>query len=179
MAAFRKTTRSLDERDTVRKSTPSVSWIASRVSVQESRLQGGFLAGQERLLAGVPCAIIYAAAPSGAGWAEKRQIVELLVFEKTPAARVAGSSEATALTGNAGPGKVQGIDTAPEWIAALEHPAKEVRLEALRRWAEQGAATPLDPITHALVDPDESVRARAQELVKRAWAAKAEAKQRN
>jgi Domain of unknown function (DUF4124) len=37
------------------------------------------------------------------------------------------------------------------------------RLQALEDWARGSRAT-LDPVTHALVDPDESVRARAQQL---------------
>ena len=68
------------------------------------------------------------------------------------------------------------LDTPPEWTAALQHPDTEVRREALQHWAAQGAATPLDPLTHALVDPDESVRSRAQELIEQVWLAKAQAK---
>ena len=68
------------------------------------------------------------------------------------------------------------LDTPPEWTAALQHPDKDVRREALQQWAGQGAATPLDPLTHALVDPDESVRAKAQELVEQVWLAKAGAR---
>jgi hypothetical protein len=133
-----------------------------------------------RLLAGYSYAIIYAPAPHAVGTAATRQIGELLVFEKAPAARVAGS-EPSDLTSHTGTGPGQGqeatlLDTTPEWTAALRHPDKAVRLEALQRWAAQGAATPLDPLTHALVDPDESVRARAQELVERVWAAEAEAR---
>lgn len=133
-----------------------------------------------RLLTGLPYGIIYAPAPAGTGSAATRQIVELIVLEKAPAARVAGSSEASDVTSNTGTGTGPGqgqettLETTPEWTAALEHPTTAVRVEALQRWAAQGAATPLDPLTRALVDPDESVRASAQELVERVWAAKAE-----
>ena len=37
------------------------------------------------------------------------------------------------------------------------------RLQAIEDWA-RGSRDALDPVTYALVDPDESVRARAQEL---------------
>jgi hypothetical protein len=132
-----------------------------------------------RLLVGIPYGILYAPTPYTVGPAAARQIGELMVFETTPAARVAGNSEAPTVTSNTGLGRGQGqettLDTTPEWTVALAHPDKKVRLEALQGWAAQGAATPLDPLTRALVDPDESVRARAQELVERVWAAKAEA----
>jgi hypothetical protein len=48
------------------------------------------------------------------------------------------------------------------------------RLQALEDWA-RGARETLDPVTYALVDPDEAVRVRAQALVEGVWAAKAEA----
>lgn len=53
---------------------------------------------------------------------------------------------------------------APAWLAAArEDPDPNVRLHALETWAENPGES-LDPVTYALVDPDESVRARAQEL---------------
>jgi len=42
-------------------------------------------------------------------------------------------------------------------------PDPNIRLDALEAWALAPRQT-LDPVTYALVDPDESVRARAQEL---------------
>jgi hypothetical protein len=52
--------------------------------------------------------------------------------------------------------------TAPVWLAAV--PADpSVRLQAIEDWA-RGPQETFDPVTYALVDPDESVRARAQEL---------------
>jgi hypothetical protein len=130
------------------------------------------------LLTGLSYAIFYSPAPSGAASAENKPTIELVVLDKAPAAPVADSSEAAAITSRVetGPGSAPWVETPPEWTAALEHPDKAVRLEALERWAEQGAATPLEPLTHALVDPDESVRARAQALVERVWAAKARAR---
>jgi hypothetical protein len=47
--------------------------------------------------------------------------------------------------------------------SAQAGPDPTARLDALEAWA-RGARETLDPVTHALVDPDESVRARAQEL---------------
>lgn len=50
------------------------------------------------------------------------------------------------------------------WYAeAREHPEVGVRLQALEFWTQQTGDV-LDPVTYALVDGDEHVRARAQEL---------------
>jgi hypothetical protein len=50
------------------------------------------------------------------------------------------------------------------WFAeAREHPEVSVRLQALELWAQQ-PSNALDPVTYALVDGDEQVRSRAQEL---------------
>ena len=46
---------------------------------------------------------------------------------------------------------------------ARNDPDPRVRLNALEAWARDSHES-FDPITHALVDPDEEVRARAQEL---------------
>lgn len=52
----------------------------------------------------------------------------------------------------------------PVWLeAAREDPDPRVRLHAIETWAIKPGKT-LDPVTYALVDPDETVRARAQEL---------------
>jgi len=52
----------------------------------------------------------------------------------------------------------------PPWLAGLLHvPDPNVRIQALDAWARQ-PGTSLDPVTYALVDPDESVRVRAQEI---------------
>ena len=51
-----------------------------------------------------------------------------------------------------------------QWYAALrDSPDRTVRLQALDHWAQQPGAS-LDPLTYALVDGDEDVRARAQDL---------------
>ena len=53
----------------------------------------------------------------------------------------------------------------PPWLAQLlRDPDPNVRIQALDAWARQPGES-LDPVTYALVDPDESVRARAQELL--------------
>ena len=50
------------------------------------------------------------------------------------------------------------------WFAELrESPDVTVRLQALEAWAQQ-PGTGIDPLTYALVDEDEAVRARAEEL---------------
>jgi hypothetical protein len=51
-----------------------------------------------------------------------------------------------------------------QWVAELrESPDATVRLQALELWAQQPGDT-IDPLTYALVDEDEEVRARAEEL---------------
>jgi hypothetical protein len=58
----------------------------------------------------------------------------------------------------------------PAWLTeALKDPDPKVRLDAIEAWARNPGAS-LDPVTHALVDPDESVRTRAQELFEEALA---------
>jgi hypothetical protein len=63
-------------------------------------------------------------------------------------------------------GQYTGLETdLPTWLPdALSHPDPRVRIRALETWAQHPGET-LDPVTYALVDPDESVRARAQELL--------------
>ena len=51
-----------------------------------------------------------------------------------------------------------------QWYAAARaHPDVSVRLQALEQWAQQPGEA-LDPVTYALVDGDEDVRTRAQDL---------------
>jgi hypothetical protein len=58
----------------------------------------------------------------------------------------------------------------PPWLAELlNNPDPQVRLEGLEAWAHHPEET-LDAVTYALVDPDESVRARAQALFEEALA---------
>ena len=102
---------------------------------------------------------------------------ELIVVDQPPGVAVAEGRVVLAVapqaTMAARQGHVPEPETPPEWIAAFQHADTAVRIQALERWAEQGAATPIDPITQALVDPDESVRVRAQELAEKVWIAKA------
>ena len=61
-------------------------------------------------------------------------------------------------------------EEAPPWLVELlRNPDPQVRLQGLDAWARQPAAS-LDAVTYALVDPDESVRTRAQELLEREMA---------
>jgi hypothetical protein len=55
-------------------------------------------------------------------------------------------------------------DDPPPWLAELlQAPDPNVRIQALDAWARQPGHS-LDSVTYALVDPDESVRTRAQEV---------------
>jgi hypothetical protein len=61
------------------------------------------------------------------------------------------------------------------WFAELrESPDAPVRLQALETWAQQPGDT-IDPLTYALVDEDEDVRARAEELYEQQLAREEEA----
>ena len=54
-----------------------------------------------------------------------------------------------------------------DWLAAArEDTDPSVRRHALELWAQRPSES-LDPVTYALVDADESVRARAQELLEK------------
>lgn len=58
----------------------------------------------------------------------------------------------------------------PPWLAELlNDPDPQVRLQGLEAWARHPGET-LDGVTNALVDPDESVRDRAQQLLEEALA---------
>lgn len=64
-----------------------------------------------------------------------------------------------------------------QWFAeAQTHPDVTVRRQALERWAQQPSQG-LNPLTYALVDEDESVRTRAQELYEQQLAREATAAQ--
>jgi hypothetical protein len=58
----------------------------------------------------------------------------------------------------------------PAWLVeARDDPDPTVRLQAIELWANDPGEN-LNPFTYALVDPDESVRARAEELFEAALA---------
>lgn len=59
------------------------------------------------------------------------------------------------------------LETSSLLDPAREDPDPRVRLHAIETWAAKPGKA-LDPVTYALVDPDESVRARAQELFEEA-----------
>ena len=80
-----------------------------------------------------------------------------------PAHRAAAN--AAAAHSSTSPGVNQADAAEADWLAAArEDPDPNVRLHALGVWAQR-PGTSLDPVTYALVDADESVRARAQELM--------------
>ena len=75
-----------------------------------------------------------------------------------------GSSELTAVSILAEKSQAEDV---PVWLDELLHsPDPNVRIQALDAWARKPTAS-LNPVTYALVDPDESVRARAQEVLER------------
>lgn len=123
--------------------------------------------GIKRLLAGHPYAIIYAPRLSRVGSGGHSQMVELVVLEARHTTASAGSSETPASTTELG----SGAALTPEWAAALAHPDPKTRLKALDQLTQQSDST-VDALTLAISDdPDESVRAKALELIQGVWAA--------
>ena len=122
-----------------------------RVQLSETAAQGvvsahferlPFLEGLDRLLVGWPYAVIQTPAARGSRSDTLPRIVELLVL--SPAASDSGH----ALT--------------------VFAPDPQARIAALEEWAVQREGPGVDPLTYALVDPDEGVRTRAQELFEEA-----------
>ena len=78
--------------------------------------------------------------------------------------RLHGGPAATDLTVVRAPSEQRTDDDPQPWLTELLHsPDPNVRIQALDAWARQPTAS-LDPVTYALVDSDESVRARAQQI---------------
>ena len=74
------------------------------------------------------------------------------------------------MTGASAPRDEYPPEDPPPWMAELLHaPDPNVRIQALDALASQPSVS-LDPLTYALVDSDESVRTRAQELLEEALA---------
>ena len=81
-----------------------------------------------------------------------------------------GRTASSNVTGASGPRDEYQPEDLPPGLAELLHaPDPNVRIQGLGAWASQSSVT-LDPLTYALVDSDESVRARAQELLEEALA---------
>jgi len=82
----------------------------------------------------------------------------ILILPSSPAVSAAAATAAIGPAASAGALADAGTDPDPE-----------ARLTALEAWARDPGES-LDPVTSALVDPDERVRARAQELFEEALA---------
>ena len=58
----------------------------------------------------------------------------------------------------------------PEWMqSALKDPDPEVRLKVLEKWIEQNESG-IGPAMLVINDPDARVRAKAMQVIERAWA---------
>jgi hypothetical protein len=113
--------------------------------------------GIRRLLRAQPHVLVFAGARSGPGAPERTRISQILLV---PRAKPGATDQPTG-----GPG-----------LTALGDSDPRVRIGALEQWAQQREADSgdsVEPLTHALVDPDERVRARAQELWERLLATQA------
>jgi hypothetical protein len=58
---------------------------------------------------------------------------------------------------------------ASDSTAAPASPGPQERIQALEQWVAARDGSDVDLLTHALVDPDEQVRVRAQELLEGLW----------
>jgi len=107
-----------------------------------------------RLLGTRSYALVYAPTASGPSEGEPGRISELIVHS----------------------GKRQPVESEearqaePTEAESLRHFDPQVRITALERWAQHREGDSVDPLTHAMVDPDERVRARAQALWEEALA---------
>ena len=82
--------------------------------------------------------------------------------------RLTGSADVTIARGPSNRAEVD--DVPPPWLDELLHaPDPNVRIQALDAWAQHPGPS-LDPVTYVLVDPDEPVRARAQDVLEQALA---------
>lgn len=70
---------------------------------------------------------------------------------------------------------VEGLVVPESMTQKLRSPNVLVRLRALEAWAREAPPGAVDPFILAFEDKDERVRARAQKLIERDWARKAEA----
>ena len=132
-----------------------------------------------RLLAGLAyAAVIYDTTVSIDGSAGATRAVELLVMDRASGSKSVQSSVSSPVTISSLPPS-GAVDVPPDLQAALQNPDREIRLEALQRVAQQGAATAMNALTQALIDPDEQVRARAQQLVDQVFAAQAATAERH
>ena len=95
--------------------------------------------------------------------AEVKGCKRLIVFMPDP---LPGSrSAAPEATAAAAPQMKSAPETESAWLmSAYGSPEPSARLQAVEDWA-RGSRDSLDPLSYALLDPDESVRARAQELM--------------
>jgi hypothetical protein len=99
------------------------------------------------------------------GWRLSSERTSAGKSAQTVAVEKASRSPSTSAGGHATPYAGRTETELPTWLAeALNNPDPSMRVRALETWA-QHPGEHLDPVTYALVDPDESVRARAQELL--------------
>jgi len=107
-----------------------------------------------------PTSPLGAPAPPGATAAERRSPDAQRATSSAPAASQADPPPSNAQT----PADQAQREARELWFAELrESPDVTVRLQALELWAQQ-PGDGIDPLTYALVDEDEQVRARAEEL---------------
>jgi hypothetical protein len=118
--------------------------------------------GVERLLVGHSHAVLYeeASSPPGASGVKKIREIMVLSDEAAPSSQLTDRPAAREPNLNTG----VDVDAMARVTAALQDPDPGVRLKALEEWAQHPGGYSIDPLAQALVDPDESVRVRAQQL---------------
>jgi hypothetical protein len=104
--------------------------------------------GIQRLLGAQSHVLVSARAPAAPGAPARWRISEIVVLSRAQAPAA---------------GQPAAASQAPPRAV----PDPQVRIQALEAWMEQRQGDSVDPLTYALVDPDEHVRARAQALWER------------
>jgi hypothetical protein len=124
--------------------------------------------GIERLLVGHSHAVLYedGPLPLGASGVKKIREIVVLSYEGAPSSQLTDRAPAREPTLKTG----ADVDAMARVSAALQNPDPGVRLKGLEQWAQHPGGYSIEPLSQALVDPDESVRARAQQLFDHALA---------
>jgi hypothetical protein len=132
----------------------SAGWRAKVGAIKVKRHRGRPYTGMP-LMSSVLISILYGCAPAASN------------------APIAMGSERLTIASPSGEGKAMHVASSsdlPEWMqSALKDPDPEVRLKVLEKWIEQNESG-IGPAMLVINDPDARVRAKAMQVIERAWA---------
>jgi hypothetical protein len=124
--------------------------------------------GIDRLLMGHPHAVLYEEPSPSLEPSSVKKIREIVVLSDAGAPPSQLTARPPTREADVKSGK--DVDAMARVSAALQDPDPAVRLKGLEDWAQHPGGYSIEPLTQALVDPDEAVRARAQQLFDHALA---------